>query len=45
LLEGRRGEMVGIIRDEIAFTPFESACKHNTDIDQNIIRIAEILSL
>ncbi|HEX3386166.1 MAG TPA: 6-phosphofructokinase [Mucilaginibacter sp.] len=45
LLEGRRGEMAGIIRDEIVFTPFENACKHNTEIDPNMIRIAEILSL
>ncbi|HWD87093.1 MAG TPA: 6-phosphofructokinase [Mucilaginibacter sp.] len=45
LLEGRRGEMAGIIRDEIVFTPFEKACKHNTEIDPNMIRIAEILSL
>jgi 6-phosphofructokinase 1 len=45
LMEGRRGEMVGIIRDEIVFTPFGHACKHNTEIDQNMIRIVEILSL
>jgi 6-phosphofructokinase 1 len=45
LLDGRRGEMVGIIRDEIAFTPFENACKHNTGIDPNMIRIVEMLSL
>ncbi|MBS1531732.1 MAG: 6-phosphofructokinase [Bacteroidetes bacterium] len=45
LMEGRKGEMVGIIRDEIVFTPFENACKHNTEIDPNMIRIVEMLSL
>jgi 6-phosphofructokinase 1 len=45
LLEGQRGEMVGIIRNEITFTPFENACKHNTEVDPNMIRIVEILSL
>lgn len=42
---GRRGDMAGLINDEIAFTPFEHACKHHTDIDPNIIRIVEMLSL
>lgn len=45
LLEGRRGEMVGIVQDEIAFTPFEKAVKHNTDVDPTMIRIVEMLSL
>lgn len=45
LLEGRRGVMAGLINNEIAFTPFEQAIKHNIDIDPNMIRIVEILSL
>ncbi len=45
LLAGRRGEMAGLINNEIAFTPFEQAVKHNIDIDPNMIRIVEILSL
>jgi 6-phosphofructokinase 1 len=45
LLEGRRGVMAGLINNEIAFTPFEQAVKHNIDIDPNMIRIVEILSL
>ncbi len=45
LREGRSGDMAGLINDEIAFTPFEHACKHHTDIDPNIIRIVEMLSL
>jgi 6-phosphofructokinase 1 len=42
---GYQGEMVGIISNEIMFTPFEHAIKHHTDIDPNIIRIVEMLSL
>lgn len=45
LMAGQRGVMAGLIEDEIAFTPFESAVKHNTEIDPNIIRIVEMLSL
>ena len=45
LLRGYRGEMVGLLNDEIAFTPFEHAAKHNTDIDPNMLRIVEMLSL
>lgn len=42
---GYRGEMVGLINNEIMFTPFEHAIKHHTDIDPNVIRIVDMLSL
>src|ERR1700744_1686647 len=42
---GYRGEMVGSINNESMFTPFEHAIKHHTDIDPNITRIVEMLSL
>lgn len=45
LIAGYRGEMVGLIANEIAYTPFEHAVKHNTDIDPNMIRLVEMLSL
>jgi len=45
LLKGNKGDMAGIIHNEIVFTPFEQAIKHNTDIDPNLLRIVEILSL
>jgi 6-phosphofructokinase 1 len=45
LRSGHTGEMVGLINNEIAYTPFEHAAKHNTDIDPNLIRIVEMLSL
>jgi 6-phosphofructokinase 1 len=42
---GYRNEMVGVIHNEISFTPFEHAIKHNTDIDPNFLKIVEMLSL
>ncbi|MFZ4862659.1 6-phosphofructokinase [Sphingobacterium sp. Mn56C] len=45
LLEGRRGEMAGIIAGEIAFTPFSKAIKHINEVNTNLTRIVEILSL
>jgi len=45
LLAGHRNEMVGVVHNEIAYTPFESAIKHNVDINPNFLKIVEILSL
>jgi 6-phosphofructokinase 1 len=45
LLAGHHGEMVGLIANEIAYTPFEHAIKHNREIDPNMIKIVEMLSL
>ena len=44
LLSGHHGELVGIVNNEIAFTPFENACKHNTEINPNFLKIVDILS-
>jgi 6-phosphofructokinase 1 len=45
LMAGYKGEMVGVINNKIAYTPFEHAIKHNTDIDPNLLKIVEMLSL
>ncbi len=45
LLGGHRNEMVGVVHNEITYTPFDSAIKHNTDINPNLLKIVEILSL
>lgn len=45
LLNGQKGELVGVVNNEIAFTPFEHAIKHNVDINPNLLKIVEILSL
>jgi len=44
LLDGRRGEMVGVIHKEIAYTPFEKAIKHHKAINRELLEMARILS-
>ncbi len=44
LLEGRRGEMVGVIHRELAYTPFEKAIKHHKEIKRELLEMARILS-
>ncbi|MDM1293877.1 6-phosphofructokinase [Sphingobacterium sp. N143] len=45
LIEGRRGEMAGLICSEVKFTPFKSAIKHHVKLNEDLLRIIEILSL
>ncbi|RYZ96113.1 MAG: 6-phosphofructokinase [Sphingobacteriaceae bacterium] len=45
LKDGRRGEMIGLIHGEIAYTPFEQAIKHNAEINGNLLKVVEVLSL
>jgi len=45
LIEGRRGEMTGLICGQIQYTPFEKAIKHIKQVNTNLTRIVEILSL
>ncbi len=45
LLNGRRGEMVGIINNEVAYTPFEKATKQEQDIAPEMLDLAKTLSL
>lgn len=45
LLEGRRNEMTGVINGKIAFTPFEQAVKHINTVNENLVRIVDILSI
>jgi 6-phosphofructokinase 1 len=45
LMEGRRGEMVGLVNGEISFTPFDQAIKHINDVNPDMLRIVDILSL
>jgi 6-phosphofructokinase 1 len=45
LIAGHRNEMVGLIHNEIAFTPFEHAIKHNIDINPDFLKIVEILAI
>lgn len=45
LMTGRKGEMVGLIHGQIAFTPFDHAIKHHVEINHDLLKIVEILSL
>jgi 6-phosphofructokinase 1 len=45
LMDGHRNEMIGIIHNEISYTPFEHAIKHNIEINANFLKLVEILSL
>jgi len=45
LLNGQKGELIGVVNNEIAFTPFEHAIKHHIEINPNLLKIVEILSL
>jgi len=45
LLEGKQASMVGILNKEIAYTPFENAVKHIEELNPNLLRMVEILSL
>jgi len=44
LLNGRKNEVAGLVNNQIVFTPFEQARKHNVDINEDLIRIGRMLS-
>lgn len=45
LLDGRKGEMCGIVNKEIVFTPFEKAVKHRDHLDPRLTQLIEVLSV
>jgi len=45
LIEGRNREMIGIVNGKIHFTPFSNAIKHNPEVNPELLKIVEILSL
>ncbi len=45
LLNGKSDMMVGILDDEIAYTPFEDAIHKQKDINNDLVRMAEILAM
>jgi 6-phosphofructokinase 1 len=45
LREGQKGVMVGIVNKHVCYTPFDQAVKHIEELDQQLIRMVEILSL
>jgi 6-phosphofructokinase 1 len=45
LMEGKSNLMVGIQEDQMILTPLEKAIKGKSEINNNLIRVSEILSL
>ncbi len=45
LLEGKRGVMVGIRNKKIKFTDFDKATKQNPKMDEELLRVADIISI
>jgi 6-phosphofructokinase 1 len=45
LLAGRKNVMVGLVHNQIQFTPFEHATKHITEVDPDFLKIVEMLSI
>ena len=44
LLEGKTNFMVGILDNKIALTPLEQAIKGHSEIDQELLRVSDIMS-
>ncbi|WP_159800433.1 6-phosphofructokinase [Flavobacterium sp. MK4S-17] len=45
ILEGKSNYMVGLIKDEIVLTPLEQAVKGKSQIDKELIRVSDIVSI
>jgi 6-phosphofructokinase 1 len=45
LIDGKSNFMVGIINDKVALTPLEQAIKGHTEIDRDLLRVSEIMSI
>ncbi|WP_350356546.1 6-phosphofructokinase [Fodinibius halophilus] len=45
LMDGRRNEMVGVRNRKVKFTAFEKATKQNPEMDDELLRIADIISI
>ncbi|WP_281299377.1 6-phosphofructokinase [Flavobacterium limnophilum] len=45
LLEGKSNFMVGMINDRVSLTPLEQAIKGHTEIDRELLRVSEIMSI
>jgi len=45
LLEGKSNLMAGVLKDEIALTPLEQAIKMKSQVDKELIRVSDIVSI
>jgi 6-phosphofructokinase 1 len=44
LLEGKTNFMVGLLADKVALTPLEQAIKGHSEIDQELLRVSDIMT-
>jgi 6-phosphofructokinase 1 len=44
LIAGRKNEMIGIVNNQIKYTPFEQSIKHHLSVNRNLLDLAEVLS-
>lgn len=45
LLEGKSNYMAGVLKDEIELTPLEQAIKKKSQVDKELIRVSDIVSI
>lgn len=45
LLAGESNKMVGLMNDKIALTPLEQAIKEDSEIDRELLRVSDIMSI
>nr|WP_317631748.1 6-phosphofructokinase [uncultured Flavobacterium sp.] len=45
LLEGKTNVMVGLLNDKVALTPLEKAVKGESGVDQELIKVSDIVSI
>ncbi|MHC5354488.1 6-phosphofructokinase [Myroides sp. LJL115] len=45
LLEGKSNVMVGLINDQVALTPLKKAVKGHSPIDQELLRVSDIITI
>ncbi|GLB51766.1 ATP-dependent 6-phosphofructokinase [Neptunitalea chrysea] len=45
ILDGKSGFMVGLLQDKMCLTPLEQAVKGHTEIDRELLRVSDIMSV
>ncbi len=45
LLEGKSNYMVGLVNDTVALTPLEQAIKGHSQIDRELLRVSDIMTI
>lgn len=45
LVQGHRGEMVGLVNKEATYTPFEKAIKHHKDLNRDLLEMSRVLAI